>query len=331
MVIFDGLKLKLKKALHGVMMEETKKWLIRALLRARLATWDIYNFAINQAGLRTTIRTLDWQTMSAALRAKLRDTTTTLTAFRREKSAAELQIRQEFNECGLTLKQILAPWKKIVKRERKERINRFRQKIKHYRRKQISSHLPQADRGPRETIAPKYLREYKDLSIFKHSGFFPKKRELTGPFIGSSEIILTEDERKVLMKDPKFSVRHELDETEFKVEIEKMNFKRKFEEQEDLKKSEICIKPAVMGDEKEHKNRKEEEKNHSDTEKEVTETLDRIWERERPRLVYDPIFKRIDFRKRRPSDYKHNKRIHLPKAMNSDIEFECEYLSLIHI
>ena len=73
MVNFEGMKLELKKALQNIMIEETKAWLIKSLLRTRLATWDIYHFAKQQAGLRSILRHLDWQTMSSALRAKLRD------------------------------------------------------------------------------------------------------------------------------------------------------------------------------------------------------------------------------------------------------------------
>ena len=41
-------------------------------------------------------------------------------------------------------------------------------------------------------------------------------------------------------------------------------------------------------------------------------------------LVYDPLCNRIDFNKRLVTDYKHNKRINLPKPASNDLEFECE-------
>ena len=78
MADFDGLRLELKRTLHSMMMEDTKAWLIRRLLRNKLATWDIYNFAVQQAGLKTSIKSLDWHTMSSALQAKLKDTKQTL-------------------------------------------------------------------------------------------------------------------------------------------------------------------------------------------------------------------------------------------------------------
>ena len=128
--VIDGLKIELKKALQDIMEEETKAWLIRTLLRTRLATWDIYHFAKNQAGLRTVIKHLDWQTISSALQAKLRDILSTLTHYRRKKSRLECKIiESNCEENNKILKQILAPWKKEVKRDKIKRLDQFKAKI----------------------------------------------------------------------------------------------------------------------------------------------------------------------------------------------------------
>ena len=142
MVNFDGLKIELKKALQNIMIEETKAWLIKTLLKTRLATWDIYHFAEKQAGLRTTLKNLDWQTMSSALRAKLRDIKTTLTYLRRSKSKLELDIKEKYWDTTNILKQIMAPWKGIIKQEKRERIKKFRSKLDHYKKKQKRASEP---------------------------------------------------------------------------------------------------------------------------------------------------------------------------------------------
>ena len=116
MADFDGLKLELKRSLHNMMMEDTKAWLLRSLLRNKVATWDVYKFAKHQADLRTSIKSLDWQTVSAALRAKLRDTQQTLIFEQRRKSRMELTIRQEFRHKNITLKQLMAPWKNEIRK-----------------------------------------------------------------------------------------------------------------------------------------------------------------------------------------------------------------------
>ena len=79
MVNFQGLLDELSGELHEIMYGETRLWLLEKLLSRQLVTWDIYYFAVKQAGLRDSIKSLDWPTMGAALRVKIRDITSTLT------------------------------------------------------------------------------------------------------------------------------------------------------------------------------------------------------------------------------------------------------------
>ena len=82
-----------------------------------------------------------------------------------------------------------------------------------------------------KTSVPKYLEEFQELSVFGPAWNFPKPEECPGPFIGSKDIELTDGERQILRKDPKFSLRQEVTEMEFLLETEKMLSKRKFTEQ----------------------------------------------------------------------------------------------------
>ena len=78
MADFERLKTELKKTLHKMMLEDTRSWLVKTLLKMKLATWDVYNLAKKQADLRTTNKALDWKTINCALRTKLRDIRLTL-------------------------------------------------------------------------------------------------------------------------------------------------------------------------------------------------------------------------------------------------------------
>ena len=78
MADFERLKTELKKTLHKMMLEDTRSWLVKTLLKMKLATWDVYNLAKKQADLRTTNKALDWKTINCALRTKLRDMRLTL-------------------------------------------------------------------------------------------------------------------------------------------------------------------------------------------------------------------------------------------------------------
>ena len=52
--------------------------------------------------------------------------------------------------------------------------------------------------------------------------------------------------------------------------------------------------------------------------------LDRTWKENEDRFLYNPFTKQIDFRKLRPTDYKLNKHINLPKPLSVEQEIECE-------
>ena len=52
------------------------------------------------------------------------------------------------------------------------------------------------------------------------------------PMVYDESIILSEDELSVLSKGPKFSVRQDLNEDDFKLELEKMICKQKFNDPE---------------------------------------------------------------------------------------------------
>ena len=232
---FDRLKLELKRILHSMMMEETKAWLIRSLLKQKLATWDVFNFAVHQAELRTSIKTLDWQTVNAALRAKLKDTRQTLNREKKKKSQIECTIRRDFSHMKTTLKQIMAPWKNIIKKEKEVRLNGFRRKIKHLKKKQEEKTYFHRGRKIAQTHVPKFLQEYSRLKIFAPAVNFPRKEKLNGPFVGRNTIKLSEGEIRVLSRHPKYSVRKKVDATDYKIEIEKMNAKKKFGLQSILK------------------------------------------------------------------------------------------------
>ena len=52
--------------------------------------------------------------------------------------------------------------------------------------------------------------------------------------------------------------------------------------------------------------------------------LEKLWNVEKHRYIFNPFSKEIDFRYRRPTDYKLNKRIFLPRPLNELDEFQCE-------
>ena len=228
MADFERLKTELKKTLHKMMMENTRLWLVRKLLKKKLATWDIYNFAIKQADLRTTIKSVDWQTVNSALRAKLKDIRHTLNEERRKKSRIERELKILLVSQGLKLKQIMLPWRILFRKEKKDRLEHFKNKIENLEKKQREKvERNQITKRSSQTIPPKFLIEYDGLRIFSPSDAFPKKEAPLGPYIGSSSIPLTEGKRRILSRDPKYSLRGEVEATDFRTEVDKNECKEK--------------------------------------------------------------------------------------------------------
>ena len=54
------------------------------------------------------------------------------------------------------------------------------------------------------------------------------------------------------------------------------------------------------------------------------ERISEIWNQSKNRFSYNPVSKSVNFSKKRPTDYKLNKFIHLPKPLNAEGEFFCE-------
>ena len=49
---------ELEEILNMLMESEMRLWLLRKLLKEELFTWDIFHFAVNQANMRVTNKTL---------------------------------------------------------------------------------------------------------------------------------------------------------------------------------------------------------------------------------------------------------------------------------
>ena len=311
MADIERLREELKKTLHRMMLEDTRIWLIKTLLRRKLATWDVYNFARKQSDLRTTIKDLDWRTMNCALRTKLKDINWTLNGEKRKKAKLEQDMRILFSTEQETTKKIMAPFRTLIKKEKKERINILKNKIEHLMKKQKQPENAQQiiNKKP-QTVPPKYLMEYDGLRIFSPSDAFPKKEAPVGPYIGSESIFLSEGEKKLLSRDPKYSLRREVEKIDFETEVEKMNIKKKYGVQYKKEGGDKIDIPQLKEEELDTLNEKEKE-------------LSDLWKEESSRVVFDPILNKIDFTNRRPTDYKHNKRVILPKTGSTEVELEC--------
>ena len=68
---------------------------------------------------------------------------------------------------------------------------------------------------------PEAISMFRDLKVFSEDGFKDISNNLSEPpMICDSSIVLSQDEMAVLSKGPKFAVRQDISEENFKIELE---------------------------------------------------------------------------------------------------------------
>ena len=166
---------------------------------------------------------------------------------------------------------------------------------------------------------PDRLKEYSRLSIFGGPKKLPKPEMPVGPYLCDPNIKLSKEELMILSKDPKFSLMTECSREEFCLENEKSLAKHHYGQQENSRKKKTdYIKNIVTS-----QDQGEQVINESECVKEK-DILKEIWDGEKHRFVCDPFHKTLDFRFRKPTDYKLNKRLMLPRPLDDVGEFYCE-------
>ena len=142
---------------------------------------------------------------------------------------------------------------------------------------------------------------------------------MLGPFICHKDISLTEGERAILSKDRKFCLTQDVDRIEFNMELERSLVKHRFNEQGEKAEREKMDKISIGVSHIEN-----EKACSSNVPEQDEDRLTKLWDLESHRYIFDPFKKEIDFSKSRPTDYKLNTRIKLPKPLSTDEEFQCE-------
>ena len=204
------------------------------------------------------------------------------------------------------------------------------------------------------TIPPRDLQEFSTTSIFNTPEDLPKPLEPLGPFVTSSSIKLTEGEKKLLSKDPKYSLVFPPSKMKLSIEIERMNTKIRYNnsprkminKQVGYKEGELRERNRITdrGGEPIEWNRSsrkskclgKKSKKKAGIDKCSTEyiadltkllgdgDLAELFSECKDRYVHNPVDNCIDFTTRRATDYKLNRNVHLPKPMSSEKELQCE-------
>ena len=313
--------------LHMTMMKHRLRIkLLRTLVNQKLATWDVFHFAKGQADLRNNKKTPDWATIESAMMAKIYDLKIVLKKSLFLLPKLRLELLEKFGgrkyKMGMCIRQI----KTTVQKEKNRIWDKYKKKVAHYRKHQItpSEVIDTELKKPfKPTIPLSELSDFSDLSIFGEPKDLPAPVRPLGPFICDKSIQLTRDEFEVLSKEPKFCLGYEPSDTEFRTELERMLAKQRYDEvkkksnkKKDITASRQDMDPTDPIDSIKDSKKLSERERIDRLQREFTETKDR--------LVYNPFEKKVNFNRRKPTDYRFNKNVKLPGPMSSNKEFENE-------
>ena len=302
---------KLSKTFISIATAEARLWLISQLIKERLTTRDIYYFALKQAQIRTENKEPDIATVRFAMKAKQRDIESNLMQLRSTKKKTEEDLLSKLGGRKYKFRKLLKRAKDTATLHKDKKILAFKQKVDHYRNNQVTIGPPpntSRTTGGFENKATS-LNEYNSLCIFRGPDSLPRPAPPLGPFICDPTIELNQNERTILSKTPKFSIRTETKRQDMKIEIERSLAKHRYNKSSFKKKSINKKSPELI-----HKESGDRLK-----------TLQKLWEAESDRMTYNQIAGSLDFTQRRPTDYRHNKNVKLPKPLDTDSEFSCEF------
>ena len=161
-----------------------------------------------------------------------------------------------------------------------------RDKIKNLRKE----HEEMIRENSPSSYLPEECKEYEDLRLFRETEIKPEPPK---PPVIVGDLILSEEESTVLAKGPKFTLRNILDKGNYLEEVEKAYIKEKYNRIGKTEKDGIII----------------EERNK-----------DSEWLEKKQSLIYDFEEKNINFGRAKPTGWKGNKRVTLPKGGSAQLE-----------
>ena len=315
---------KLVQAQHKVNRDQSKVNILVELKNKGLCTRDIMNFIEGQGRIRIINKEWDATTARQAMTTKIKDSKQVLTRSKSLLVITKKQCLDTLEGNRFKLRKLCKSIKQDLKKEDSTRVEKDSKKMQHLQRQLVSKKEHKNAPRHQPTRVPDRLSEYSSLPILRSAKEMPKPQALMGPFLCSPDIKLSRGEKQILSKDPKYSLMVKCNSTECTVETERMMSKHRYNENMNRKNnSEVSgtlTKHLVEDKLCEHLEANVNSKNSSDD----SDLLKKTWEKELHRHIFNPFDKTLNFNKRRPTDYKLNTRVKLPKPLSEKEEFHCE-------
>jgi hypothetical protein len=213
------------------------------------------------------------------------------------------EIFKHFGQHSKTTRMIIKKLRTEAQTVKKDHEMTYRQKIEHLKRKYREDEEMKMDKIPDE------LKEFGSVCVFDRGKFENLEIEKYDVKV-IGDILLDDDEKRVLTMHPKFAVMSCLEETEMKFEMEMSYAKYRYELSKEIG-----------------------ERLNDEDDVEITEEKEeKIEELEaRARQFYDPEEKTYDYRNKWVTDLQENTRVSLPKALEPLEEASIEMRRAIHL
>ena len=312
---------QLGMTLDKIAATEANVELFEKLLKLGLATNDIKNFILKQSAQKRILCKPDFKVLRSAMRSKLSDACAFLKRLRRLRDTLKKRIARKYSSRKAYGRKVVD---ELVSKYREKKIlelKKVRRKIEFLKEKEEAEQVIRT--------APATTGEFlENVNLFSPEQNSVKPEEPQQPFICDPKIQLSDCERQILAKGPKFMVRQPLDPNEFELELEKMVAKSKFDEmfngkEDDLSMSQNNVSdsplPKLPENSPPNDGSSRESVGGNGSNKEV-KSNDIIWEETASKMPYNFKTKTLSLGNLQAPAYKYNKEIFLPDVQSPDKE-----------
>ena len=299
---------KLNTVIIKLVEAEARMDLFSELKKRGMCTRDIFQAAMNQLRSRRVLTKLDRQAINKDMTTKIRDAQVHIKRLKEEKIRLRQLMLSELGGKRFLLRRLTKRLNTEARTYKNSLKAAYIKKIKHYEKEQAEllkrpddcdSTINMSYNSMEGTCVEKYINVIREVDLLQ-----PEPPGM--PMICDKNIKLSHSELSLLARGPRFSVRSELNEEEFEVELESMITKKKYRsdtEEDDASMVEV------------------ERKSTGNSEKEEAERRDNIaWEENRTTAVFDWQEKTVSLARMRANKYKYNKHVCMPKVSDPQSE-----------
>ena len=278
-----------------IKLEEAEARLVLFIKRKKrgMCTKDIFQAAKCQLSSRRVFTSLDKKAIKRDMNTKIRDAQAHIVQLKEEKIRLRQQMLTALGGKKYLLRKLTKKLNTDARAYRLSLDKAYIDKIEHYEKEQAElRHNPAGDMKGHTGSLEKYISVIQRVDMLE-----PEQPGL--PMICDRNIKLSHNELSLLTKGPKFSVRSELNDEDFEVELETMISKQKYRSDE---------------------GERDEDEELGEHEKGEREKLDIAWEENRTTAIFDWQDKTVSLARQKANKYKYNKNVCMPKVSDPQTE-----------